>query len=108
MRTGEHDGPVALGTRLGYVLSEPVSSVGFSGPRALNALRIEQEPLVSNRDIDFELEKVKKFDVEGVVVLPNEQSVCEEFLKKLKFNEERYEVSLPFKPNHPILEDTYV
>ena len=89
-------------------MSGPVN-VCFSGAQVMNSgtsvLRIEQEPL---RDIDFELEKVSRFfDVEGVEVLPNEQSVGEEFLKKLKFNGDRYEVSLPFKPNHPILEDNY-
>ena len=75
MRRGENDGPVALGTRFGYVLIGPVNEC-FIGVKATNSgtsvLRIEQEPL--NRDIDFELEEVSRFfDVERVGALPNDR-----------------------------------
>ena len=105
IRRGDKYGPVAVDTKLGYVLSAPVnvSNSNFLTTNAIisitnltaNVFQIKQvsasELEASNLSRFFDLES-------SGIKLENEKSVHEYFLNNLKYDGERYEVALPFKP----------
>ncbi|XP_068717114.1 uncharacterized protein [Montipora capricornis] len=69
--------------------------------------QIIEENLVSD---DFLLkEELSKFwDYDTLGVKDSEGDFLEDYLIKVKFNGIRYEVSLPFKTEHPIIPDNYL
>ena len=104
-------GPIALSTRLSYVLSGPVgipvpeqgdSTVNLTETHVLkisNSVIEEENPLVR---------EVKHFwDLETLGIKHDEPTVYEKFIEDITHNGERYEVKLPFKESHPILPDNY-
>ena len=54
-------------------------------------------------------DQLKDFwELESIGIKPDEESVFDKFLKKTKFNGERYELKLPWKENHRLLPDNYM
>ena len=54
-------------------------------------------------------EKFDRFwELDRLGILPNEESVYEHYVTDIRYVEGRYEVKLPFKDNHPIIEDNYM
>ena len=112
---GELHGPVAIRTRLGYVLSGPVNAASaktqLSTVNVSHVMKTEcqviEENLVSD---DFLLkEELSKFwDYDTLGVKDREGDFLEDYLTKVKFNGIRYEVSLPFKTEHPTIPDNYL
>ena len=47
------------------------------------------------------------WDYDTIGVKGREEDFCKEYLTKVRFNDDRYEVSLPFKKEHPIISDNY-
>ena len=93
---GGPDGPVALNTRLGWVLSGPiqmsdVSSVNFASS---HTLRIDSstEVLDKRRQLLWELES---FGVRA-----EEDPVQEQFMESIQMVNGRYQVSLPWREYH--------
>ena len=117
MVRGELHGPVAIHTGLGYVLSGPVnatrantqlSTVNVSHVMNMKTeCQVIEENLVSD---DFLLkEELSKFwDYDTLGVKDRDGDFLEDYVTKVKFNGTRYEVSLPFKTEHPIILDNYL
>ena len=101
------DGPTAVHTKLGWVLSGPVkgippqdSSVNFISTHSLK-VGTQTTP----RDLD---ERLKTFwDLETLGIKENECSVYEDFERSVSFKEGRYEVRRPWKEPHPELTNNY-
>ena len=103
-RTG--DGPVAINTKFGWVLSGnlPVDGQGVTSHNFLttHVLRVEALPSIQE-NLDEVLRSFWKLESLGVE--PKVDSVLEEFTQTVKFKEGRYEVSLLWKESHPRLPD---
>ena len=102
-------GPTAVHTKPGWVLSGPVGSGDAEDLQTkrnnlvtTHVLKCATEP-VSYEGLEGELKKF--WDLESLGVKP--PSVYEEFLKKLTYNGDYYEVHLPCKATHPPLPDNY-
>ena len=112
---GELHDPVAIRTRLGYVLSGSVnvansgqnpSSVNMSHVMKTECRVVEEDSVSKNDSLKNELGKFWDYDTLGVK--EREDEFLEDYLTKVKFNGVRYEVSLPFKEEHPVIPDNYL
>lgn len=106
----QHDGPTAIHTRLGWVLSGPiqglsqqVSSVNLVSTHAL-MIDIYQ-PQEEAQGLDSQLKMF--WDLEAMGIQPKEHSVYDKFEKDIVHVGDRYQVSLPWKQAYPILPDNY-
>jgi hypothetical protein len=102
---GNQPGPIALETRVGWVLSGPVEgtheSQSFIGVTTTHVLRVE-----ASCDAD---ENLKRFwELESMGINPREESVQTRFTQEIVFKNGRYEVSLPWREGHQALPDNYV
>ena len=114
IRKGRSPGPVALNTKLGWVLSGPLAFKCKGNPEcAVNicstyALRIDTSTINIEQQPDRINEQLSRFwDLESLGIQKNEMSVEEKFIQELKFDGQRYETKLPFKDNHPMLPDNH-
>ena len=104
-------GPVALPTKLGYVLSGPVgTSPPYPEDSTVNLTETHVLEICT-AEIDEKLaldQQVKQsWDLETLGIKENEPTVYEKFLVDVKHDEERYQVKLPFKECHTTLPDNY-
>ena len=102
-RRGEQPGPVALLTRLGWVLSGPIdnyceevrSTTNFA---ATHVLRVDATAVQDVQNTNMTEQLKKYWDLESIGVRGDESSVYDKFAKEVRFNGERYEAKLlPFK-----------
>ena len=104
---GNEVGLVAMETKVGWVLSGPTkvdTTKNYSATNLTHALKVGTEPTESLQKL------VENFwDLESFGISQTEKSPWEEsFNDKITRNDEnRYEIELPFKHNHPILPDNY-
>jgi hypothetical protein len=109
-RRGEGRGPVALSTRLGWVLSGPIDNLSEESSSTTNfaathVLRIDATPVQDNLNPNM-TEQLKKFwELESIGIRGDESSVYDKFVEEVRFNGERYEAKLPFKEHHPTIPD---
>ena len=101
-------GPVAIHTRLGWVLSGPTTLTGRPMPAvsliATHTLRINSEPCSTGR-LD---ETLRSFwELESLGICEPDKSVLDDFDSSIQFKEGRYEVSLPWKESHGPLPTNY-
>ena len=101
-------GPVAIHTRLGWVLSGPVDSQHTTESVSLiatttHSLRVDCLPEVEKLD-----KQLRSFwEVESLGIQTSNTSVYEEFSSTIQFKNGRYEVSLPWKGSQMHLADNY-
>ena len=70
-----------------------------------HVLKISTEVI---ENVDLLSRKVEKFwDLDTLGIADKEPSVYEKFVDDISFRDNRYEVHLPFKENHPLIEDHY-
>ncbi|XP_068735432.1 uncharacterized protein [Montipora capricornis] len=106
---GPESGPIALSTKLGYILSGPVSVPG-QGDSSINltethVLKISNCVIEGGDSLE---EEIKHFwDLETLGIKHDEPTVYEKFIEDIRHNGQRYEVKLPFKEDHPLLPDNY-
>ena len=115
LKRGE-SGPVAMKTKLGWVLSGP-SPQSDSLRTDVNViscytLRLDTSSSTSVvESVESEdplIEQVKRFwELESIGVSPYDGSVHDKFLDTIRFHDGRYEVSLPWKTHHALLPDNY-
>ena len=103
-------GPVAVDTKLGWVLSGPISKESYPGSlinvATTHSMMIDAcVPEESLQELDNRLKMF--WDLESFGVNQNESSVYQEFQKEVTHKGNRYEVSLPWKQSHPALPDHY-
>ena len=111
VRRGD-SGPMAVHTRLGWVLSGPVEDPTHDSDPSVNlvssthVLRCASEPThPENDDLIGELKRF--WDLESLGISSSEQSVYSQFINTITFRRGRYEVHLPWKDTHPLLPDNY-
>ena len=108
---GEPHGPVAVRTRLGYVLSGPVnvpggsqqSSVNMSHTMKTECYVVEEQSDPHDVSLKEELYRFWDYEMLGIKGKGEEDEFYEDYLSKVKFNGSCYEVSLPFKDEHPTM-----
>ena len=107
MRKGD-EGPVAVYTRLGWVLSGPASMVerrqDSVSLMTTHALHIGA-PEHNTENLDQTLQSF--WELESLGINQPDRCVFTEFEEKIHYKDARYEVSLPWKDVHPHLPDNY-
>ncbi|XP_065902306.1 uncharacterized protein [Dysidea avara] len=105
----EGDGPIAMQTRLGWVLSGPVP--GLSCQTTCNLVSTHllmvdaYMPEESGQSLDSTLKKF--WDLESLGVNQDTPDVYAEFERRISFKDGRYEVALPWKETHGALSSNY-
>ncbi|XP_022792234.1 uncharacterized protein LOC111331393 [Stylophora pistillata] len=103
------DGPTAIQTRIGWVLSGPTNGAMQNDQQQNNfvtthVLKTATKPVdITNESLDGTLQRF--WDLESLGV--RSRSVYEEFEERITFENDRYVVHLPWKLPHPILPDNY-
>ena len=110
---GQPTEPVAISTKLGYVLSGPVSStssicssetVNFT---ATHVLKVEAK--IATETVDPLKSVLQKFwDYETLGIKNQENSVYDNFVENVEFVNGKYQVRLPFKEDHELLPDNFL
>ena len=104
-----NNGPTAIETRLGWVLSGPAEElqedtvINFASTHSSHLLRVNSDAEV--KDLDAGLKRF--WDLESHGILKEEHHVRQQFSQQITFNQGRYEVHLPWKQSHPHLPDSY-
>ena len=92
-RTRQGNGPTAIETKLGWVLSGPATGLSCEST-SMSLLTLD--------------DTLKKFwDLETIGIKTEESSVYEEFMQNIVFRDGRYCVHLPWKGYHPPLPDNF-
>ena len=110
---GNVDEPVALETKLDYVLigklnigSDGGHQINLNESLVTNVLRVQQELIEPKEQLNKIVQKF--WNLESVGVSKNEFDVCENFEADISFADNRYEVKLPFKSEHGMLDDNFL
>ena len=109
--TGEsiqrENGPVAINTTLGWVLSGPagVAEPEESTVSLVNAHSLQIEG-ITNKELDNTLRSFWELESLGIKEVANDP-VCDQFASTLQVKNGRYEVSLPWREYHDDLQDNY-
>ena len=88
-------GPVALQTRLGWVLTGPVLSVEQSQTASMVTIALKIS--TSNSSSELERQLSAFWDLESLGILDQESSLYEQFKRNIVFKDGRYEVPLPWR-----------
>ena len=105
----EEDGPTAIQTKLGWVLSGPLHGATQIEQQRNNlvtthVLKTAVNPVnITNESLDGNMRRF--WDLESLGIRP--RSVYEEFQERITFENNKYEVDLPWKVPHPPLPDNY-
>ena len=106
------NGPTAISTRLGWVLSGPIEDeyMPVSQPATnlvtTHVLRCATSPTQSQgQGIERDLKAF--WELESLGILKQERSVHDEFESTIAFKDGRYQVNLPWKEQHGILHDNF-
>ena len=98
------NGPIAIQTKVGWVLSGPTKPQETAVNLTLtptHVLKIDACALEPSLD-----DRLKQFwDLESLGISKDETSVYDKFVQQIRFDGQRYEVSLPWKEHHPPLPD---
>ena len=101
-------GPVAIQTRLGWVLSGPVNPVKHLVSTVnlvtTHVLRINSQPH-GTKELDDTLQSFWRLESLGICT--PERSVYDDFASSIQFKQGRYEVALPWKEGHAPLPQNY-
>ena len=109
-------GSIAIETRLGWVLSSHVCHhTAFPAPSVnltscTHVLKIATRTI--HESVHFEhghlkQELAKFWQLDSIVILPDEGSVYEQFLENVCAKDGRYQVQLLWKETHPLLSNNY-
>lgn len=97
-------GPMAIHTKIGWILSGPVDRQEVSVSLTLtatHALRIDTHPVEWNLD-----DQLRRFwELETLGIMKDEPSIYDKFVQQISFDGRRYQVSLPWRENHSPLPD---
>ena len=103
VKRGNGVAPVALGSKLGWLLSGPVTK---HNPSSLTT-HVENNVL-HIKTTNFEERKIDNFwKLDLLGIQEKELSVCEKVMEDIKFENNRYVVKLPFKENIPFVFDNH-
>ena len=109
IRGTEANGPVAMKTKLGYIVSGPVDVVSENGTFLSHVMRVESN-CVEEREADPLIYEIKKFwevESEGSKVLNENPSIDVQFESDIAFVDGKYQCKMPVKDEHLLLPDNY-
>ena len=98
------EGPVAVETRLGWVLSGPILNPSPSMGLMTYSLRIDTM-IPESQTLDDTLQSF--WELESFGVPTTDKTAYDEFCEKITFRDGRYEVCLPWKNPRPILHNNF-
>ena len=101
-------GPVALESSLGWILSGPVHIDVESSPIKIvqtHVLKVDTDINASEISLNTQLSKF--WDLESIGIRKDEATVYKSFQDEIRFVDSRYQVKLPWKPEHATLPDNY-
>ena len=103
LKSGNGVAPVAFGSKLGWLLSGPVTKCN---PSSLTT-HVENNVLhvKTTKFEELKIDNFWKLDLLGIQ--EKELSVCEKVMEDIKFENNRYVVKLPFNENIPFVSDNY-
>ena len=106
----KEQGPTAINTRLGWVLSGPLAkpTADIDLPVTVfstHSLKISSDVRSENEELNNNLKRF--WELESLGISTNEQSVYDKFTNMITFKNGRYEVHLPWKESHQVLPDNY-
>ena len=112
VRRGPSGTPVAVDSKFGWLLAGPAmyGENTHANISSIYTLKCSECDVLDTNEPERLSEAVSKFwDLECVGIKNVEKSVVDSFLDTIKYDdvENAYEVSLPWKPNHPRLPDNY-
>ena len=101
-------GPVAIQTKLGWVLSGPAPT-GVRDHCSTSLMAVYNCDVTTQSWPISNLDNILRWfwDLELLGSNDVDQNVFTEFEKNIQFKDGRYEVSLPWKENHPLLPTNY-
>ena len=103
-------GPVAIQTKLGWVLSGPApTGVRDHCSTSLMTMTVHNFDITTQSWPISNLDNILRWfwELESLGINDLDQNVLTEFEKNIQFKDGRYEVSLPWKENHPLLPTNY-
>ena len=100
---GESGQPVAISTKVGWLLSGPVEAQLKERPSSIN-FQSTHVLRVASESPKEDLDKLWDFDSVGI---RERGSVQEEFEQNINFKDGRYFVNLPWREHHELLPDNY-
>ena len=112
-RHGEAGELVAVNSKLGWLLSGPCMAPSIENDvrNDVTTLTTTHTLMVEYENDDDELSsKISNFwSLDAIGIVENEKYVYERFLDEVKYieDEKRYQIKLPFKEDHPIIEDQF-
>ena len=101
-------GPTAVRTKLGWVLSGPISinESHSSASLVTHILRVESCSISdANRSLETQLQAF--WDLESLGIREDESNVLKRFDNSITFHDGRYEVTLPWKDPDAVIQDNY-
>ena len=109
MRRLSSYGLTAVRSKLGWLLSGPFDVSHCKESCSMNlAITHVLRVAVESKEKHPLSEKIERFlDLDTIGIAEKERSVYGKFLDDISFHDKRYEVRLPFKEDHPMIEDNY-
>ena len=104
---GRSDEPVAVETKLGWVLSGPIKARGIDdGGDSGSCVKVDNNfvALASSKHLDASVKRLWDLETLGI---REEDEACELLNDSIHFNGQRYSVSLPWKEGHGALPSNY-
>ena len=105
-----YEGPIAMESILGWILSGPVDNGSTVESTHVNiaethVLRLESMSEIEETSLEAQVSKF--WELESIGIQKLETTVYELFEDEISFESGRYKVKLPCKPYHPMLPDNY-
>ena len=99
-------GPVAIHTRLGWVLPGPASAAGTTRSTSTNLATTHVLTALDHDSDNGLVEQLRAFwDLESLGIVGTERTLYDDFVDAVTIHNGRYEVSLPWKEAHRPLPD---
>ena len=97
------DGPMAVETKLGWVLSGPV----LAAEQSMSLITTHTLRVDTHEEARLDDTPRAFWESESLGIAGSDRSVHQDFEDHISFKDGRYEVSLPWKHPHPILPDNF-
>ena len=100
-------GPTAIQTNFGWVFSGPLEELSKEDTivNLMSTHTNSQTMLIEMQHLDARLKTF--WDLESLGLENSNSSIHNEFTNSISFNNNRYEVCLPWRESHPVLPDYY-